>query len=243
MTKFNNMITLSIVSHGQASLVKDLLIDLDKLPEKFFEVIITLNLKEDESLYQGFSFPIKFIRNIKPKGFGCNHNAAFTCSSAEWFAVVNPDIRINSLDISVFLSPFKDQNIAAIAPLVLSKEGEIEDSARRFPNLFRLIKRVVFRKFVSDYDVSTDPFVVDWAAGMFVVFRRSAYQSIGGFDERRFFMYLEDADICRRLKQKGLQTIVNPRVQVVHLAQRASRKNFQHMRWHIVSTLRFLTGL
>ncbi|WP_081007654.1 MULTISPECIES: glycosyltransferase [Comamonas] len=243
MNEFNYLATLSIVSHGQANLIKDLLNDLDKLPEKFFEVIITINLAEDESLYQGFSFPIRIIRNSKPKGFGCNHNAAFNFSSAKWFAVVNPDIRVDSLDISELLSPFEDQSIAAIAPLILSKEGKVEDSARRFPTLFRLIKRVVFGKRTSDYGVSADPFLVDWVAGMFVVFRRSAYKNISGFDDRRFFMYLEDADICRRLKQKGLQTVVNPKVQVVHLAQRASRKNFQHMRWHIVSTLRFLTGL
>ena len=78
---------------------------------------------------------------------------------------------------------------------------------------------------------------------MFVVFRREAYQEVGGFDDRRFFMYLEDADICRRLAREGWKVLVNPNVQVIHMAQRASRRNLKHMRWHITSAFRFLTGI
>jgi GT2 family glycosyltransferase len=77
---------------------------------------------------------------------------------------------------------------------------------------------------------------------MFVVFRQDAFLKIDGFDERRFFMYLEDADICRRLLDNGWKTLINPSEQVIHMAQRASRRNLKHMRWHAVSAFRFLSG-
>lgn len=209
-------ITLSIVSHGQAALVRELLNDLAALSQRNFEVIITVNLPEDESLYQGFVFPLHIIRNASPKGFGENHNAAFEYASTAWFAVVNPDIRIQSLDFVVLLDPFKSKSVAAVAPVVLSAEGAVEDSARRFPTFFRFARRVVFRQRKSDYDIQSAPYQVDWVAGMFIAFRREAFQQVGGFDSRRFYMYLEDADICRRMGKNN---------------------------WHVVSAMRFLTGL
>jgi GT2 family glycosyltransferase len=238
----SDQITLSIVSHGQASLIRSLLVDLAKLPQQNFEVLITLNLPEDESGYHGFSFPVRIIRNASPKGFGGNHNAAFSQATAMWFAVVNPDVRIQSLDLQVLLSPFQNKKVAAVAPLVLSVDGKVEDSARRFPTLLRFAKRVLLRQRGPDYQIASGPYQVDWTAGMFVVFRRDTYKDIGGFDDRRFFMYLEDADICRRLNKGGWLTMVNPNVQVIHMAQRASRRNLKHMRWHAISALRYLTG-
>lgn len=239
----SNQITLSIVSHGQAFLIKSLLADLVELPQQNFEVFITVNLPEDESPYQGYPFPLRIIRNDTPKGFGANHNAAFGQAKSKWFAVVNPDIRIKSLDLQALLLPFQDQAVAAVAPVVLSIDGKVEDSARRFPTLMRFAKRVLLRLRHTDYKVEVAPYQVDWVAGMFVVFRRDAYQQIGGFDDRRFFMYLEDADICRRIGKKGWQVMVNPSGQVTHMAQRSSRRNLKHMRWHAVSALRYLTGL
>jgi GT2 family glycosyltransferase len=235
-------ITLSIVSHGQGLLIRDLLGDLTNLTQNF-EVIVTINIPEDESVFQGFPFPLYIIRNHNPKGFGENHNAAFECSSAQWFAVVNPDIRIHSFSFDVLLSPMQQKSVAAVAPIVYSAYGEVEDSARRFPTLFRFAKRVLLRHRKSDYEVQSEPYRVDWVAGMFVLFRREAFRQVGGFDSRRFYMYLEDADICYRLYKDRWQILVNPQVQVVHMAQRASRRNLKHMRWHAVSAIRFLTGL
>ena len=239
----SDQITLSIVSHGQASLIRSLLADLADLPQQNFEVLITVNLPEDESSYHGHPFPLRIIRNETPKGFGANHNAAFGQAKARWFAVVNPDVRIGTSDLQTLLSPFYDQSVAAVAPVVLSGDGQVEDSVRRFPTLMRLAKRVLLKQRDADYNVGPAPYQVDWVAGMFVVFRRDAYQQIGGFDDRRFFMYLEDADICRRLGKIGWKVMVNPNVEVIHMAQRASRRNLKHMRWHAVSALRYLTGL
>lgn len=236
-------ITFSIVSHGQGLLIRSLLADLSYLPHHNFDVLITINIPEDESVYQNLPFPLKIIRNSAPKGFGENHNIAFLHSSNHWFAVVNPDIRLNTFDFQLLLLPFQDQDVAAVAPIVLSSNGKIEDSARRFPTLLRFAKRILLNQRGSDYPVAHLPFQVDWVAGMFIVFRRNVYQRIDGFDDSRFFMYLEDADICRRIGGLKLKVIVNPDVQVTHLAQRASHRSFKHMYWHLISAFRFLTDL
>ena len=223
-------------------MIRDLLSDLAALPCHDFEVIVTLNLPEDDSLYFEFDFPLKLIKNNSPRGFGANHNSAFLASDGFFFAVVNPDIRISSLDISELLLTFSTKNAAAVAPLVYSSSGTTEDSARRFPTFFRLLKRVVLRHRESDYIPGNTDLVVDWVAGMFVVFRKDVFRNLGGFDDRRFFMYMEDVDICRRISEAGFNVLLNPKVSVVHLAQRASHKNLKHMRWHVVSAFRYLTG-
>lgn len=146
MTANPPVITLSIVSHGQAQLIRSLLADLSRLPQHNFEVVITINVPEDESAYRGYPFSIFIIRNKTPKGFGENHNAAFLQTAANWFAVVNPDIRVHSLNMEVLLMPFENENVAAVAPIVLSKDGNVEDSARKFPTLLRLARRLLLKE-------------------------------------------------------------------------------------------------
>lgn len=235
--------TLSIVSHGQAALISPLLNDLHRLALVDTEVIITLNITEDESLFQAQPLPLRLIRNTAPKGFGENHNHAFEQSRGDYFVVVNPDIRIPDLDVDRLLLPMKDSTVGAVSPLVCNSTGGIEDSVRHFPTILGLTRRVLLGQRAPNYLFQSKPIEVDWAAGMFVVFRRESYQAVGGFDQQRFFMYLEDADICRRLKEKGWRVVMQPAVSVIHDAQRASRRSFKHMRWHLTSAFRYFTGL
>ncbi len=234
------LISLSVVSHGQGSLVQALLRDVQTWQCGRLEVIVTLNIPEDDSFLHEFgNLNVRVIRNARPKGFGANHNGAFAQSGGDVFIVANPDIRAPHLDLSALIDTVRTAGIGACAPLVLSIDGKVEDSARRFPTFGRLAKRAVLKIREADFDVSRQPTVVDWVAGMFIVFSREAFQQVGGFDEA-YFMYMEDADICRRLSRLRLAVIVDPRCKVVHEARRASRRNLQHLRWHLRSAMRFL---
>lgn len=237
------MLSLSIVSHGQSALIKPLLDDLRRLALPDIEVLITVNVPEDERPFQDLPSPFRIIRNVTPKGFGANHNAAFEQSKGEFFVVVNPDIRLPSLNVEQLLEPMRDPKVGAVAPVVLNSAGSIEDSVRRFPTIANLARRVLFKQRAPDYEWKTQPIDVDWSAGMFVVFRRNSYQEVRGFDHHRFFMYMEDVDICRRLKETGYRIVLQPAVSVIHDAQRASSRSFRHMRWHLTSAVRYLTGI
>lgn len=240
-------ICISIVSHGQGALVRDLLADLQRLQltkNKGYEIIVTLNIPEPEDFLNPFlDMGLRVIRNQKPKGFGANHNAAFSESTGDYFVVMNPDVRVHALDFHKLISVFDDVRVAIVAPLVVSDNGIVEDSARRFPTLWRFAKRVLLRQRSADYNFGASSLAVDWVAGMFLMFRMDAFREIGGFDDRRFFMYLEDTDISYRLRKNGWEVVVNPSVQITHMAQRASRRHLKHLQWHIVSALRYLTGI
>jgi GT2 family glycosyltransferase len=237
-------LSISIVSHGQGQLIKRLLEDCCTFSGPSFEILLTLNIPEDKSFLSDFdNLPIVLIENVQPKGFGDNHNAAFQCSQGGVFVIANPDVRAPKLDLSA-LSAVADQlAIGACAPKVLNAVGSIEDSARRFPTFSRLLTRVLLRRKNPDYDLSGSGLIsVDWVAGIFVAFPRKAFQAVGGFDTS-YFMYMEDADICRRLRQHGYEILVDSSVIVVHEARRASRRSLRHLFWHARSALRFLVDI
>lgn len=237
------LFSISIVSHRQGALIADLASDLSKLPSSEVEVILTINTPEDESFVDYFSnHRLTVLRNLEEKGFGTNHNAAFRISKGKYFVVVNPDIRLQDPAIIYkLLKNFDNETVGAVGPLVTAPDGRVEDSARHYPTLFRVAKRRISASArIPDYPSHPEPTPVDWVAGMFIIFRQAAFRSCCGFDER-FFMYLEDADICRRIWSSGYSVIWDSRFSVVHHARRASRRSPRHLAWHVSSLIRFLS--
>jgi len=235
-------LVISIVSHGQGSLIRDLLCDLETLDfgSLFLEkIVITLNLPESEGFFDNTVLPIEIKRNKTRKGFGCNHNAALHGEPADFYCVINPDIRIPRKFQFDCLADVVRSDRGVVAPAVFSEPGVIEDSARDFPTLisvlFRSVRRIL--KVKSNHSPRTN-LSPDWVAGMFMFFDRDSFISIGGFDEG-FFMYLEDTDICRRLRLAGCRVTYLDKVWVQHDARRNSLKSLEHFRWHCTSLVRF----
>lgn len=238
---YSQSVCLSIVSHGQGRLIRPLLGDLLVLRDFISEVLVTLNIPEDETFIDEFRgrLPLRVLRNKAPKGFGANHNAAFATSTAPFFVVVNPDIRLHEFALDDLLTTAAALSVGVAAPIVYSSDGQLQDSARYFPTVGRLVRRKIGGSAGADYAIGLTPLDVDWVAGMFMVFRREVYAALQGFDDR-YFMYFEDVDLCRRLHRTGLRVILQPRARVVHDAQRASRRKLKYFLWHFSSACRYL---
>ena len=233
-------LSISVVSHLQIGLVVQLLEDLETYClDSSLELLLTLNL--DEALpfeLNRFSFPIRLIRNLAPKGFGANHNHAFAHASAVTFCVMNPDIRLHSNPFHALLSCLGDKAAGVVAPLVLGVDGAVEDSARRFPTPLTILCKAMGRCKDNDYAIGQDAFHPDWVGGMCMVFKRDVFARLGGFDEG-YFLYYEDVDICARLRLLGYEVVLNPQAKLIHHAQRTSRRSFTFLRWHFKSMMRF----
>jgi N-acetylglucosaminyl-diphospho-decaprenol L-rhamnosyltransferase len=234
-------ISLSIVSHGQGALVASLLDDLDRhlcAPERV-EVLLTLNVPEEKvALGNNYRFDLRVIENPSPKGFGANHNAAFALAQGEYFGVLNPDLSLGEDPLEHLLQVFRSPEIAVVAPLVVSPQGAIQDSARKFPTPLSIAKKLFHSDIRLDYPIDERPFSPDWTAGIFMLFRADAFERVGGFDER-YHLYYEDVDICARLREAGLDVVLDPGARVTHHAGRRSHRDIRYLRWHIVSMLRF----
>lgn len=232
-------ISISIVSHAQIGLVVALLADLEShCPESRFEVILTLNLGEELPFSaDGFSWPIKIIRNAVPRGFGANHNQAFKQAAGKYFCVLNPDIRLVGDPFPTLVAHLKAPLLGVVAPLVLGANGTPEDSARRFPSPARILQKMLGAA-KPDYVLKDTPLHPDWVGGMFMLYPSHIFEKLGGFDEK-YFLYYEDVDICARLWLLGHEVAVCPGAKIIHHAQRSSHKTLRYTRWHLASMMRF----
>lgn len=233
-------ITVSIVSHLQADLTEGLLADLANYPQ-VGKVIYIQNLPEKLfDLPEGLKGDrFELIVNHEPKGFGANHNLAFTRSKTPFFCVLNPDVRLPSNPFPSLLKEMSRTQIGLCAPMVVNQAGEVEDSARKFPTPGGLINKIIG---LDDggyrYPPQCSIFFPDWVGGMFMLFRSSSFGVVDGFDEG-FFLYYEDVDLCERLRKSGFEIALIPGVQVIHAARRSSRRHLRYLGWHIQSMLRY----
>lgn len=236
------LITVSIVSHCQGSLVACLLDDLHSRCSDLVEVLVTLNVPEPFELDKSrFGFRVDVVRNDRRRGFGANHNAAFRRRRGSYFCVMNPDVRIHCNPFPALLECFDERVVGCVAPMVVSSAGRIEKSARRFPTPGSLALKAFGREPCGIGEgTGISRFFPDWVAGMMMLFPEKAYEAVRGFDEA-FHLYYEDVDICARLWKAGYKVGFCPRACVVHDARRHSHRNLRYLAWHLVSMLRFFT--
>jgi GT2 family glycosyltransferase len=229
-----------VVSHRQNALVNQLLEDVARVCADRVALVLTENVPDPVALQPPpGSYPVERITNGRIKGFGANHNAAFGRCSTPYFCVANPDIRVPADPFPALLECLQEPTAGVVGPLVRSPTGNVEDSARRFPTPAVLFRKMFSDKRVPDYPLDLGQVRVDWVAGMFMLFRREAFDAVSGFDEA-YFLYYEDADICHRLSRQGFAAIYEPRAQVVHEARRGSRRNPRLALRHMASASRFL---
>ena len=161
-------------------------------------------------------------------GVGCNFGAR--SATGDELLVMNADVVLNSGAVAAMRARLaSDPRIGVVGPRILSG-GEIQLSARAFPSfrtgllgrrsrLTRLLIRArrLPAEFRHTYG-SGGP--VDWVSGACMLVRRQAFDEGGGFDER-YWLYWEDADLCRRLGDLGWRIYYEPTA-VVHHATGAS---------------------
>lgn len=175
------------------------------------------------------------LPNAGNPGFGAGINRGARETAADRLLFINPDAMVEQPVVAALDAILREQaDVAVVGPLVRESDGSIQASARRFPGystvfggrttwLTRLLpgNRLTMRNLLTGPHVR-DPIVVDWVSGACMLVRREAFDAVGGFDEA-FFLYWEDADLCRRLYSAGWRTIYQPRVAVRHVTGQSSR--------------------
>lgn len=190
-----------------------------------YEIIVVDNNSTDgsvEMLKSKYGGKIKLIVNQGNAGFGPANNQAARMVQGKYLFFLNSDTIIKKDILIPIKRMFNNKDrIGIIAPkLLLDNENEQEYAHGKFPTLFSII----YEKFKAPELVkSSIPFAVDWVSGAALIIRRSIFNKINGFDEN-FFMYFEDMDLCKRVKELGYQIIVYPKVFIVHLGGKSISK-------------------
>lgn len=245
----NTLVTVSIVSHGDAKKTKSALesIQIHEQSHKI-QIIVTDNLGNDlPELDPSPWASLIILRNQKIMGFAHNHNQAFKLATGKYFCVLNPDILFVE-HIFPLLIKRLEREAAIISPLIIDSSNTIQDSFREFPTPLSILKRRLPRYHFTPLPPDGLELIrPDWIAGMFMFMRSESYSQLGGFDEK-YHLYFEDVDFCLRARSLDLPVpgrvlpLVDTNLHVQHNAQRASRKRLRYLFWHIQSAIRFFTS-
>ncbi len=218
-------------------------------PEAYhLNIIVVDNASTDNALGINNRFlDVHLIVNPRNLGFGAAINQALTYCHSRYIILLNPD----SLVFDGFLTTCIDYlethpDTGAVGPKILNEDESIQGSARSFPtpmtSLFGRnspIAKIFPKNSITKANILTigsdgkTPMGVDWISGACMVVRRKTIEHIGGFDER-FFLYWEDTDLCRRIKDAGWEVIYLPGAKVIHIGGKSSnsRPIFSNFHFH-----------
>jgi GT2 family glycosyltransferase len=199
------------------------------------EIIVVDNASHDDSVaLVRAKFPqVTLLANAENRGFTGGNNQGIEASHGRYVMVLNPDTEVLG-DAIDRLVAYLDQHpdVGALGPQLLNPDRSIQSSRRRFPTLATaffestwlqgLAPRGILTHFYMD-DVPPDhAHEVDWLNGACTVFRREVLDQVGVYDAQNFFMYSEELDLCRRVKEAGWKIVYLPEAQVVHYVGQSS---------------------
>ncbi|MGW4365373.1 glycosyltransferase family 2 protein [Nocardia takedensis] len=212
------------------------------------EVIGVDNVSTDRSAELVEEFGGRVIRNSRNVGLSAAINQGAAESDAEWILVANPDTQLAPGSIAALVeTAASDERIGMIGPTITKLDGAPYPSGRRFPSLAIGVAHALLggvwpanpatRRYFGE--PVTEVGDVDWISGCCMLFRRSAFESIGGFDDR-YFLYFEECKVALDMHRAGWRVVLDPRVEIRHREGGSMRSApFRKVRTHHRSALRF----
>lgn len=194
---------------------------------------------------------VHYIFNNENIGFGVAHNRVIKSYDklSRFHLIVNPDIYFDS-DILTELFHFLTGNkeVSVVAPRILFPNGKVQQSIRLLPSFFDLILRrsSFLRKIFNERNLRNNiheykydiPLKVNFLLGCFLLCKTSSLIKYNGFDER-FFLYMEDFDLVRRLSSFNECAILYPFVNVYHVYDRGATKKVKLLLHLINSSIKY----
>jgi len=230
------------------------------------EVIVVDNASGDDSVEHLRAIAderVHVVANPTNAGFGTGANAGARVATGDVLVFLNSDASVRPGSLASMAFAVEDAGSRAIVgPRLVGEDGEIQRSAGLVPKpddlLIRglglhhlgraigslpVIGRIVGRHRISaEYHQAieaTEPIDVTMVSGACMAIGRAAFEKLGGFDER-YFMYFEDADLCRRAARAGWPVRYLPGAVVDHVGGASSVGDYRFGPWHAASMIRYL---
>jgi GT2 family glycosyltransferase len=174
------------------------------------------------------------IRSDRNLGFGAANNRAFKVAQGEFVMLLNSDAFVHPGVCAALVRFLRERPTCAVAgPRLLNSDGSVQRSAYPFPSPLRCwIENLWLSAIAPDHRVFGDyrrwahdeERSVPWLIGACLLARRTVIESIGGFDER-FFMYAEETDWQKRIRDAGHDVRLCTEAIVTHLGGASGREH------------------
>ncbi len=208
------------------------------------EVIVVDNGSSDgsqEMLKSGYP-EARLVVNALNGGYSQACNLGILSTDAPYVMVLNSDIEFHRggpREMAEWME--KNPGVGAAGPRLLNSDGSIQYSCRDFPSLTVSLGHAFLGEFFPNNPFTRSyhmkdcrhdcDMAVEWVSGAAMMLRRSAYEEAGGFDEG-YFMYVEDVDLCWRLRRAGWEIRYFPETEILHHIARASSQQSTRMLYH-----------
>jgi N-acetylglucosaminyl-diphospho-decaprenol L-rhamnosyltransferase len=240
---------LALVTYQSAEDLPGFLETLPAAVEPYTVDVVGIdNVSTDRSAEIVEEFGGRVIRNTRNVGLAAAINQGAAATGGQWILVANPDTKLTPGSIAALIDTAQtDDRIGMIGPRILRLDGEPYPSGRRFPSLAVGIAHALLggiwpnnpatrRYFGAPVTEVSD---VDWISGCCMLFRREAFEAVGGFDDR-YFLYFEETKMALDMHRGGWRVVLDPRVEIRHREGGSMRSApFRKVRSHHRSALRF----
>jgi N-acetylglucosaminyl-diphospho-decaprenol L-rhamnosyltransferase len=224
-------LSIIIVTYNSAAVLPEL---LDSLPAglegiKQFQTIVVDNDSADGSVDIALAHPTRprVIRTGRNAGYAAaiNVGAAAAGPNAD-LLILNPDIRLLPGSVRLLVDRLTDGSVGVAVPRILAEDGTTRWSLRREPSVMRswadailggtLAGRLGTGETIGDLAMYDRDGMVEWASGAILAVAARARAVVGDWDES-FFLYMEEVDYLRRLRERGFSVAYVSQAQAVHL--------------------------
>jgi len=220
-----------IVTYNSAAVLPGLLNSLPAGLEgvKRFQAIIVDNHSEDSSVDMALAHPIRprVIEMGRNAGYAAAINAGAQAAGADDnLLILNPDIRLLPGTACFLMDRLTDSSVGVAVPRILTEDGTTRWSLRREPSVMNawtaailggtLAARIGKGEMIGDPATYDQNGLVEWASGAILAIAARARAAVGDWDES-FFLYMEEVDYLRRVREHGFYVAYVPQAHAVHL--------------------------
>lgn len=244
-------VSISVVTYNSGRYIGGLLTSLVEHTKGVdYHIYVVDNGSTDSTLdiiNQIESKQITVIKNDKNVGYGSGHNKAIECVHSQYHLIINPDVTIKDDIVSRLVEYLEaNEDIGLVTPKILHPDGRLQVLPKKDPKFTYLVARRIslpfLRKYRHEYEMldkdADSAFDIEFCSGAFMFIRMSLLKKTGGFDER-YFMYFEDADLSREIRQYA-RAQYNPGFVAYHEWERGGNKQIKLFLIQVGSMIKYL---
>jgi N-acetylglucosaminyl-diphospho-decaprenol L-rhamnosyltransferase len=231
------LLSVIIVSWNVRELLRRCLISLaphrDAIP---MQVIVVDSASGDGSAEMvAADFPwVELVASPDNVGFPAANNIGLAMARGRFILLLNPDTEVVGEALATLIAYLEaNPGVGIAGPQLLNPDGSVQSSRRRFPTLATGFfestwlqpfapRRLLARYYAEDL-ADGETGAVDWVTGAAIMARREVVEQVGGLDPG-YFMYSEELDWCRRIRDAGWRVVYLPAAQIVHHAGKSSEQ-------------------
>lgn len=224
---------------------KDLTIDaINSVKEKTegieYEIFVVDNNSQDASIdIIEERFPdIHIIKNNINAGFGAANNIAIRRASGKYLLCLNTDtLLVNNAIKSMFnfMESDTNKNVGVCGGILYDEKLSTIHSGGRFPSLTAILWKLGLKYIFPNiykkmYGIGCLASKIEYITGADIMFRKKVLDSVGLFDEN-FFMYFEETDLCKRIKNFGFDVKLVKNAKIIHKEGKSNNNNLLKKQW------------